>query len=159
MLLLVQDLHGHQDYGAIKMKRLLTSLSLISLFFSCVPDKETSTLSYFEVDQAAYQKYVNEKSMPSEPNLATDKSIVNNDYPIELALYEDGKFYYNLPNLGDGTGSWTINGGKIKLFSSRTLFDMYIDIFAADQSASTLILKFRDRHGPQVLKMINENLD
>lgn len=159
MPLLVQALLGPQDYGAIKMKRLLTSLSLISLFVSCVPDKETSTLSYFEVDQTAYQKYVNQKSMPTEPDLAVDKSIINNDYPIELALYQDGKFYYNLPNLGDGTGSWTIDGGKIKLFSSRTLFDMYIDIFAADQSASNLIVKFRDRHGPQVLKMINENLD
>lgn len=126
---------------------------------SCVPDKQTSTLSYFEVDQAAYQKYVNEKSMPADPDLAVDKSIVNSEYPIELALYQDGKFYYNLANLGDGTGSWTMDGGKIKLFSSRTLFDMYIDIFAADQAASKLIIKFRDRHGPQVLKMINENLD
>lgn len=97
--------------------------------------------------------------MPDNPDLAVDKSIINNDYPIELALYQDGKFYYNLPTLGDGTGSWTLDGGKLKLFSSRSLFDMHIDIFASDQSASAVILKFRDRHGPQIIKMMNENID
>tara|TARA_R110002049_G_scaffold179732_4_gene346746 strand:- start:68 stop:487 length:420 start_codon:yes stop_codon:yes gene_type:complete len=138
--------------------KLIYLLSLLSLI-SCVPDKETSQLSYFEVDKAAYKKFINEKSLPTEPDLALDKSIINNDYPIEVALYQDGKFYYNLPTLGDGTGTWTTDGGKLKLFSSRTLFDMYIDIYAADQSASQVILKFRDRNGPQIVKMTNENID
>ena len=128
------------------------------LLLGCVPDKETSNLSYFEVEASAYQKFVNDKPMPSEPNLAVDKSVINSEYPIEVALYNDGKFYYNLPTLGDGTGSWTRDGGKLKLFSSRTLFDMHIDIYAADPTAKQVILKFRDRHGPQIVKMDNENL-
>ena len=94
--------------------KLIYLLSLLSLI-SCVPDKETSQLSYFEVDKAAYKKFINEKSLPTEPDLALDKSIINNDYPIE--------------------------------------------IYAADQSASQVILKFRDRNGPQIVKMTNENID
>lgn len=139
------------------MKYVLAMLVSFSLI-GCVPDKETSDLAYYEVEASAYQKFVNNTPMPSEPDLTSDKSIVNNDYPIEVALYNDGKFYYNLPTLGDGTGSWTQDGGKLKLFSSRMLFDMHIDIYAADPKANQVILKFRDRHGPQIVKMENENL-
>ncbi|MBH46644.1 MAG: hypothetical protein CME71_00580 [Halobacteriovorax sp.] len=138
--------------------KLALALCLSTIFIGCVPDKETSGLAYYEVEASAYEKFVNSKPMPSEPDLALDKSIVNAEYPIEVALYNDGKFYYNLPTLGDGTGSWTRDGGRLKLFSSRTLFDMYIDIYAADPKAQNLILKFRDRHGPQIVKMDNENL-
>lgn len=123
-----------------------------------MPKGEKSDLAYFEVEQEAYTKYVNEKAMPASPNLSVDKVIVNNDYPIEVALYEDQQFYYNLPTLGDGHGTWERIGGKLKLFATRTLFDMHIEIFAADPSANAVILKFRDRHGPQIVKMENSNL-
>lgn len=140
------------------MKYLLLAL----LFTSCMPKGEKSDLAYFEVEQQAYTKYVNEKVMPASLNLSVDKVIVNNDYPIEVALYGDQKFYYNLPTLGDGHGTWERVGGKLKLklklFATRSLFDMNIEIFAADPSATEVVLKFRDRHGPQVVKMENSNL-
>lgn len=133
-------------------------LLILLLITSCMPKGEKSDLAYFEVEQQAYTKYVNEKAMPASPNLSVDKVIVNNDYPIEVALYDDQKFYYNLPTLGDGHGTWERVGGKLKLFATRTLFDMHIEIFAADPSASEVVLKFRDRHGPQIVKMESSNL-
>lgn len=133
-------------------------LVFVLLVSACVPKSEKTELAYYEVEQNAFNKYINAKPMPAEPNLSVDTSIANVDYPIEIALYQDQKFYYNLPTLGDGEGTWEKVGGKLKLFATRTLFDMNIDIFAANPDATQVILKFRDRHGPQVIKMDNFNL-
>jgi hypothetical protein len=103
-------------------------------------------------------QYVNAKSMPRDPNLTLDKSFVNNSYPIQIALYNDGKFYYDLPNLGDGHGTWKNAGGVIELRAKRTLFDMYIEVKANDTEAKSLSIQFTDRFGPNTLKMVNVNI-
>lgn len=103
-------------------------------------------------------KFVNQKSMPSDPNLTLDKSIVNNAYPIQIALYANKRFYYDLPNLGDGHGTWSESNGVIELRAKRTLFDMYIEVKANDPEAKTLSIQFTDRFGPNTLKMMNVNI-
>ncbi len=60
-------------------------------------------------------RYINQKALLEDPNLTLDKSIINSTYPIQLALYQDGRFYYDLPNLGDGTGTWRTEGGVLVL--------------------------------------------
>jgi hypothetical protein len=112
----------------------------------------------YPVDKAALSKFVNAKNIPQNPNLSIDKSIVNNSYPIEIALYEDGRFYYDLPNLGDGVGTWKHSGGKIELKAKRTLFDMYIEIHGSDEGANNLMIQFSDRFGPNTLEMMNVNI-
>ncbi len=112
----------------------------------------------YRLDDVAITKYVNQKSMPSDPNITVDKTLVNNSYPIEIALYKDGQFFYNLANLGDGKGTWKNSNGTLELKAKRTLFDMYIEVQAADETAQTLTIQFSDRFGPTTLKMMNVNI-
>jgi hypothetical protein len=75
---------------------------------------------------------IKNSSLPTLPNLSIDRKIVNNSYPIEIALYNNNKFYYDLPNLGDGTGEW---------------------IHAADIKAENFAIKFIDRFGINKIKV------
>lgn len=137
------------------MKNILL-MSLLIFTFSCGKGAGQKT---YAVKEEKLSKYVNAKSLPESPNLTLDKSIVNNSYPIEIALYENNRFYYNLPNLGDGKGTWEYSNGKIKLKAKRTLFDMYIEILSADETNSEMIIEFSDRFGPTSLKMMNVNIE
>lgn len=110
------------------------------------------------VTQEVVTKYVNEKAMPAAPNLTIDKSIVNTSYPIQIALYNDGRFYYDLPRLDDGYGTWKLSKGKIELRAKRDLFDMYIEIYGADENAGSMLIQFTDRFGPNTLRMNNVNI-
>ena len=112
----------------------------------------------YKVDSSSLNKFVNQKNMSKKPNLTIDKSIVNKSYPIEIALYNDGRFYYDLPNLGDGRGTWKLNKGVIELKAKRTLFDMYIEVQASDVEAKSLTIQFTDRFGTNTLKMVNNNI-
>jgi hypothetical protein len=141
------------------MKKLLLA-SLVLVFISCGKnsDEPKSELRFFQVKTDDFAKYINQKAAPTEPNLQEDKSIVNNDYPIEISLYKDGKWYYNLPNLDDGFGTWKYEGGTIKLFASRMLFDMHISIEAVEEGAKEVAIRFSDRFGPKVLAMEKSNI-
>lgn len=131
------------------MKTIICSLFVL-FFYSCA---KKSDVIIFEVKESDFSQYINKKSTPAEPNLQQDISIINNDYPFEIALYEDGKWYYDLPNLDTGFGTWEYTAGKIKLFASRRLFDMYINLSATSEEAKDIVIEFSDRFGPQVLKM------
>lgn len=109
-------------------------------------------------DVGSFTKYINHKKMPKHPNLTVDKSIINEDYPIEIALYENNRFFYNLPNLGTGKGTWKYSGGIIELKAKRRLFNMYIEVYGSNADFSKLSIQFRDRFGSNTLKMINNNL-
>src|SRR5687767_7155287 len=77
-----------------------TYLLLVSMaFLSCGKGKE---VKFFPATELELNKLVNEKDMEVNPNLSVDKTIINNDYPVEIALYQNNKFFYNLPNLGSG---------------------------------------------------------
>lgn len=136
------------------MKTILFIFALAALL-SC---GQKGSTKLFKVNSGSLSKFVNEKKMPKSPNLSLDKSIINNSYPIEIALYEDGRFYYDLPNLGDGHGRWKLNDGVIELKAKRTLFDMYIEVHGTDEAVNTLTIHFTDRFGPNVLKMDNVNI-
>lgn len=119
--------------------------------------KQESKKTYPLSDQAA-QKYVNQMPLPADPNSSLQKWIINDSYPIEIALYNDGKFYYDLPNLGDGTGTWQKRKDFIELKAKRSLFDMYIEIRGSDKDGENVLIQFTDRFGPNTLKMINKNI-
>ena len=134
---------------------ILVVMVLVSLV-SC--GKKTKT-KFYTITEANLSKFVNDKELPANPNLTLDKSIVNNDYPIQVALYRDGKFYYDLPNLDAGEGKWTFSNGQIVLKSRHRLFDMRIDVRAVDENANNLAVSFIDRLGPQTLKMDNSRVE
>lgn len=131
---------------------------ILLLILTAVGCGKQSSAKLFRIQDGAMTKFVNQKSMPSDPNLTLDKSIVNNSYPIEIALYKDGQFFYNLPNLGDGKGTWQNKKGKLVLKAKRNIFDMYIEVEANDEAAETLSIEFTDRWGPKTLRMMNVNL-
>ena len=118
-----------------------------------------SKTKFYAAKEENYTKFVNQKGTAALANLNLDKSIVNNDYPIQLALYEDKTFFYDLPNLDEGKGTWSYVNGQIVLKSKHRLFNMRIDIKALDENADNLAITFIDRHGPQTLKMENSRME
>ncbi|CAM9911495.1 unnamed protein product, partial [Chrysoparadoxa australica] len=94
-----------------------------------------------------YSELINDKPMPEVVNLKADKTLLNRDYPIEVALYKDKKWYYDLPRFGEGSGTWEVVDGKIHLFAKTRIFDMHIDVVSLDEVGEKLALKFRDRFG------------
>jgi hypothetical protein len=137
------------------MKKTILGL-LALMLFSC---GGKSGPKVYPVKEESFSKFINNKNLPNDPNLNLDKSIVNNDYPIQIALYRNHKFYYDLPNLDDGTGTWSYTNGQIVLKSKHRLFDMRIDIHSLDENGNKLAIKFIDRHGPQTLKMANSLIE
>ena len=132
----------------------ISSLFILLFLLAC---GEGKTPKFHKASEVEFSKFVNQKSLPKNPNLSLDKVIVNNDYPIEIALYKDNKFYYDLPNLGNGTGTWQYFAGYIVLNAKRTLFDMKIEVHGEDVKMNHLKLKFFDRHGLKILGTENVN--
>lgn len=141
-------------------EKILMALVTLFLLTSCkgVDGTKTSELRFFKVSEDKYQQIVNDKPMPQDVNLNQDKTLANRDYPIEVALYSDKKWFYDLPRYGTGSGTWEIVDGKIHLFAETRLFDMHIDIVSLDEGAESLALKFRDRFGPKILNAEKLNL-
>lgn len=137
------------------MTKFITLFSLI-LLTSCGGGKKEP--SFYPASESSFQNIVNDKNMEAQPNLTLDKSIVNNDYPIEIAFYKDNKFYYNLPNLGDGSGTWEFKNGLLALKAKRPIFDMYIEVHSVDEAAKNFALEFLDRHGRNVLVVEKQNI-
>ncbi len=137
------------------------SFLLLLIVLSAVSCGGGSKTKFYAAKEESYSKFINNKALTDEvtPNLSIDKSIVNNDYPIQLALYENKTFYYDLPNLDEGRGTWSYVNGQIVLKSKHRLFNMRIDIKALDENADNLAITFIDRHGPQTLKMDNSRLE
>jgi len=139
---------------------LFFAISALCLVTSCNPTGEDkSELKLFEVKASDFNQIINDKPLPRDPNINQDKTILNRDYPIEIAIYNDGKWYYDLPNLDTGTGTWKYQDGKIKLFAKRALFDMHIDVVATQEGAKAVAIKFADRFGPKVLNVEKINFE
>jgi hypothetical protein len=132
-------------------------LVLVLLSISSCTGKSASADLYAAKEPQEFSKFINAKQMPANPNLTVDKAFINNDYPIEIALYQEHRFFYNLPNLGSGTGRWKYNDGKIELRAKRKIFDMYIEVYGADQNIQELAIQFSDRFGAKTIKMENQN--
>lgn len=129
------------------MKKLMFLLLII---IGC---GDKGKLDFVELEREDFQPIINETSAPTKPDLAEVKTILNRDYPIEIALFEDGKFYYDLPNLDDGFGTWKFESGKLVLHAKRDLFDMDIDVLSLNDDATDLGLHFIDRFGFRTIKV------
>ena len=141
------------------MKSIITIVLFLVLSSCGTNNDQKSKLKFFEAIQADLVPYINDKDMPASPDLSADRTIINNDYPIEIALYKDGKWYYDLANLDDGHGTWKFEDGVIKLHAERSLFDMYITVEAIEEGAKEVAIRFADRFGPRVLKMEKINIE
>lgn len=145
-----------KDQTGDEMSRIV-SLFILLIFSACTGKSGSDDL-YSAKEEKSFEKFINDKKMPADPNLTLDKNIINNSYPIEIALYKDHRFFYNLPNLGSGTGKWKYSDGKIELRAKRRIFDMYIEVYGSDTDIKNLTISFSDRRGAKTLKMENQNL-
>jgi hypothetical protein len=105
-------------------------------------------------DFAFFQPMINPASEYGQADQKMQElTLVTSDqkYNMRYALFDNGKFYYEVSNLGTGNGTWSYKDGYINLFSSRTFFDLDIDIFAAEAEGDALAMSFLDRYGGNVV--------
>jgi hypothetical protein len=137
-------------------------LLIVFLVSSCGGAKDKTELKFFTVAIKDFTPYVNQKNAPARPDLTADKVIINSEYPIEISLYQDKKWFYELANLGTGFGTWKFEDGVLKLTTEREILgikrNMNIDVEAISEGAADLAIKFRDRFGPRILEMEKKNI-
>jgi hypothetical protein len=139
----------------IESKSSFSILCILVIFIACGAKKEAV---HIKVERASFGSIINDKAMPKEPNLNEDITIRNRDYPIEIALYNDGQWFYDLPNLGSGQGTWKYLNGQIKLHAIRDMFEMNIDVLAVSENAEKVAIQFYDRFGSNFLQ-VEKKLD
>lgn len=79
-------------------------------------------------------------------------------YEGRFALYDNGTFYYEINNLGDGTGDWVYSDGALRLKAGRIFFDMIFFVSAAQAQGTDTVVKFVDRNGPQRMSIQYQNM-
>lgn len=143
------------------MKILLLS-AIVLLFVSCEPQKPTD-VKFYQVEQADFDHIINKKDHKTvksgKIDLANYKTLLNRDYPIEVAIFDDGTWYYDLPNLDTGSGTWKFVAGNIRLHANRPLFDININVVATAEKAAKISVEFSDRHGYNLLSAEKINIE
>ena len=134
------------------------------LLISCVENIQKQQVSKREIlPLESFKSLINKKSISSKEdvNQNIDYSLINQDYPVEIWLYENNKYYYDLPNLGDGLGSWEYSNGHISLSNDYHIksidlkIEMNYDIyFTKDHN---IRIEFSDRFGLQNLNLEFKN--
>jgi hypothetical protein len=138
--------------------KILLQFGILLTLISCGAESQKSDLEFYPIKKESFNKYINAEKASDDIDLSKDIHIVNRDYPIEISIYEDGKWYYNLDNLDDGFGTWKYKNGRLELFAHRTLFDMNINIEGTAEGAPNVVLKFSDRFGPRTIQVEKRNL-
>lgn len=133
--------------------------ALISLFLicSCNSDGEPETFKR-SLDQ--YDQYISQKNAPSgSPDLENDTKISNSTYKMDLYLYKDGKFHYDMENdwgIIDGNGTWKYDGGSLKLLAKEAKYDLLMIVQTDNAEGSKISVQFRDREGRKKLNLIKD---
>lgn len=99
-------------------------------------------------DFSFYNQFIN--SNDQYPNAAQNLSQLKlftseEKYSMRLAIFENGSFYYQVNNLGDGEGRWEYHDGILRLKAVRPIFDMDLDIMAEREEVDDTIVQFVDR--------------
>ena len=127
-------------------------LPLIMICTACQPEFEAvNPYEFVAQDLIFFSDFVN---APADPEGEKKLVLSNDSYPIDVALFTDGNFYYDLPNLGDGTGTWTHKEGFLDLYAERKLFAMKMSIHSVRETNGDLVIHFTDRFGTQYLPLI-----
>ena len=141
------------------MKSLIFILMAIFVFSCGRSDK--GQLQYFKTSKTTFNKLVN-KSTAQRGDVYKDLSVqgtyrnkIGMEYLVQMALYEDGHFKYDIEALGVGEGTWKYEDGIIKLSNYRYFHflgkekEMNYEIKAMDEEGKNFMIFFRDRLGFQ----------
>lgn len=115
------------------------------------------------VELSAFQSIINQRDFQSEKDLIhnEDVSIINADYPVEIWLYRNNKYYYDLPNLGSGIGEWSYKNGLLHLENIHHVktinfnIEMNYEVFYSKEKE--LKVFFNDRFGGNSLVLERKN--
>jgi hypothetical protein len=89
----------------------------------------------------------------ARPKLNELKLITSHQkYNMRMALFDNGKFFYEVENLGHGEGVWKFRDGYVNLYASRAMFDIDINLFASEATGDALSMQFLDRFGHNAVK-------
>jgi hypothetical protein len=132
------------------MPRSLPGFVICLLLLACQPlYKAERNYEVYEKDQEFFQPLLNSTA----EDVKTSIVLEDQSYPIELQLYRDGRFRYNLKRLGDGWGTWSHDKGHLQLYAERKLFVMNFEIHGIQHDGDALSLEFSDRFGPKFLRL------
>lgn len=112
--------------------------------------QEKSTMLAHKRDRGFYADVVNPATEfpQAEQKLDSLKILETGDaYPIRLALFDNGRFYYQVDKLGNGHGDWLFQEGALVLKAHRMVFDVEFWVSAAGLSGDEKLVRFMDRHG------------
>lgn len=134
--------------NTISMFVLILTTTISVLFLgACSPNQEM-------VASQRSPEFFNQYLNPSQDFAVAESKIgelkvleVGEEYPMRYVLFEDGRFYYQIDKLGDGTGWWKFEGGGLQLTAVRPIFDMHLYFSAKEASTDETVLRFNDRHG------------
>lgn len=130
------------------MTSLKSSLILTCVFMmGC---SQTYNMVQYQRDETFFTTYQNPSAELSqaEAKIESIKLLqTSEEFPIRLAIYDNGKFYYQVDELGTGIGDWKFEDGGLKLTTRRKIFDMNFYVTAAAVDGNELVVKFFDRHG------------
>ena len=125
----------------------------LMLFSACVSMMGCSNnykMVQHQRDEAFFKAYQNpaEELGQAAARIESVKLLhTNDDYPIRISLYNNGKFYYQVDELGAGIGDWKYENGGLHLTSRRKIFDLNFYVTAAGETGDQVEVKFFDRHG------------
>ena len=121
---------------------------------SCQPEFESKNpFTYYQKDAQFYQQFVNAAAAPESVDRSKVLTLRNDEFPMELALFGDNRFYYYMETLGDGFGTWEFDQDKLHLYAERTLFVMHMNIRSIDEADNQIAVDFIDRFGTQYLTL------
>jgi hypothetical protein len=122
-------------------------LAPLLVLMGCSGDYKMATYEREKNFFALFENAGQEESQAAK-NLENIKLLhTDEQFPIRLALYDNGRFYYQVDELGNGYGDWTYENGGLKLTTRRKIFDMNFYVVAKAQQGTDLVIKFFDRHG------------
>lgn len=129
---------------------MTSSLTVATVLLGCMP---SSSLIVHKRDEIFYQRFVNPVQDEAR---AADKIgdlkilLTGSEFPIRAALFESGKFFYQVDKLGDGYGNWSFKDGGLELRARRPIFDMELVVSAAQETGDAMVIQFLDRFGLQL---------
>ena len=140
---------------------------LCSLIFivSCGQSSPKGELRFFEKKFEQVSPLINAGNPRSAPDPLLDKTIYNDEYPLEIILYGDKTFYYNLPKLGEGRGNWVYEKGQMILKANHLIerlnfeFEMEYEIAPLDIEGKKLEIRFTDRFGTKTYELAKRNIN
>ena len=128
-------------------------LLMAIVLFNCGKEKSEPEFSEFNTDNVT--SLVNSYEAKDGGNKELDKIIFNENKGIYFSLFDDNIMTYELVGLGEGRGIWELTENALQIKADTGLFDMIIDI--REKGSEGLHFYYRDRYGPQVVKVDIKN--